>query len=101
MQAVAAPVLDRRGEGVQAGGFLALDVVEDRSAPQMIGHAVDDILAHHLEERMTGRHPFEGRVRREERLVEGDLGIVDPQPSEPGLQPLANRDQGRGTLPTR
>ena len=98
VQAVAPPVLDRRGEGIQAGGFLALDVVEDRSAPQMIRHAVDDILAHDLEKRMTGRHPFEGRVRREERLVECDLGIVDPQPSEPGLQPLANRDQGARNL---
>ena len=98
VEAVAPPVLDRGGEGVEPGGFLALEVEEDRTAPQMVGHAVDDVLAHHLEQRMTRRHPFQGRVRGQERLVEGDLGVVAPQPAEPRLQPLADRDQGPGHL---
>ena len=60
-----------------------------------------DVLAHRLEQRMAGRDPLQRRVGRQERLVEDDLAVLAAEPAEPRLQPLADRQRLRGTLPTR
>ena len=78
----------------RAGPF-ALEVEEDRPPLQVIvrrGRATSSRTD--LEQRVARRDPFQGRVRREERLVEGDLAVVAAEPPEAGLQPLADGHEG-------
>ena len=65
VEGVAVAVLDRGGENIEQGRLVALEVEEDRPAAQMVGDTLQNVVANHLEERMPGRDPFQGRVGRE------------------------------------
>src|SRR5208337_2783348 len=97
-ESVAVAILDRGGEGVELGRLVALKVEEDGPPPQVVGHTLQNVFPNHLKERVPRRHPFQGRVRGKERLVENDLGIFPPHVSESRLELQAKRDKAARDL---
>ncbi len=93
VERVPATVLDRRREDIQHRRPVAVQVVEDRAAPEVVFNAGEDVRPDRLEQRVAGRDPFEGRVGREDRLVEGDLAVLPAESAEPRLLAVTNWDE--------
>ena len=71
-----------------------MKIVEDRPTPQVIAHAIRNIFAHGLKQRMPRGNPFQRRVVRQQSFVEDDLLVIAPELAESAFQPFANRRQG-------
>src|SRR5208337_1118083 len=86
-------------EDVQNARRLPLDVVEDCPALKVVVDAIECLVPNRLEEGMSGRDPFEGRVFLEVFLVENDAPVFPAEFAEPVLQRVPPLNQRAGNLP--
>ena len=93
VQGIIAAITDSGPVHVQAAGFIAVQIVEQRTSPQLISGLVLDISAQCLKQGMARRNPLPSWILVQHLFVKNDILIFPAQPTELRFQFCADSDQ--------
>ena len=93
VQGIVAAIADSCPVHVETAGFFAVQVVEERTASEVIGSLALNVGAQCFKQGVAGRDPFPARVLVQHLLGKDDILVVFTEPSELRFQFSADGDQ--------